>query len=301
MNGRISRYTALFCSIILLISTGGVWATWNYAIPSLDATFADIPVSMNEFFYAPDMPEKEVTLLERFYDILNNEYSNDLIPEGESKQYLFDTMNKDWGTGVNPIYGSFVGSMDPSTESKERIQTMFQGIDFSGSEHVSFILKSEDLVGDVADEISIYTTSDKLTWSPSNWTTTVVGVYLSVFIPVRDEEQNIIRYELLCEALHGYCLEVGYLNDDNTPSFSTDHWRDELFYWHEDYATLQPIKGEDRYKYECYHPSDGYYAYPGRTINWMGWIEVETDQWNETETAKGKKAGQKLAEILAAQ
>jgi hypothetical protein len=33
----------------------------------------------------------------------------------------------------------------------------------------------------------------------------------------------------------------------------------------------------------------------------MGWIEIETDQWNVSETAKGKKASQKLEEILASQ
>ena len=293
--------SSIFCvALSLLISMGGVWATWNFALSPKNAQ-VNISVRLNNFvFDAPEMPEEEVSFLQRLLDILNNEYSNDIIPEGQSRQYIIDTMNKDWGTGVNPMFGSFVGSMDTSAESIERINAMFgDNIDFDSSQHVSFILKSEDLVGDIANEIAVYSTSDPLTWSPSNWTTTVVGVYLSVFIPILDEEQNTIGYELLCDSMHGYCMEVPYMEGDNTPSFSTDHWRDELFYWHENYAVLQPITGEDRYKYECYHPADGCYAYPNRTISWMGWIEVETDQWNVSATAKGKKASQKLAEMLA--
>ena len=298
MRSNLSRYVAFFCSIIVLITTGGVWATWNYATPPPGIITSNASINLNEFYYAPDMPKDEITFLERLNAILNNEYSNDVIPENMSREYLFDTMDKDWTAGENPAVGSFVGSMDPSAESIERINVMFSDcIDFNSSDHISFILKSEDLIGDITDEIAVYSTSDPLTWSVYNWTTTVVGVYLSVFVPVHDAENNIIGYELICDPIHGYCIEVSYTKDDPTPSFSTDHWRDELFYWHENYAEVQPIKGDDRYKYECYHPADGCYAYPDRTLSWYGWIEVETDSsFNGT---KGKKASQKLAELLS--
>ena len=302
MHKGLLKSTAFLCSIVTVMSTGGVLATWIYAPLQPTTAITNIPILLNEFSYAPEMPIKEVNFLQRLYEILNNIYFNDIIPENAAREYLFDTMDKDWTAGENPAIGSFVGSMDKSPEAIERIDAMFGDcVDFNSSDHISFILKSEDLIGNISDEIAVYSTSDTLTWSNSNWTTTVVGVYLSVFAPIHDEENNIIGYELICDPLHGYCLEVSYTKDDPTPSFSTDHWRDELFYWHENYAEVQPIKGEDRYKYECYHPVDGYYAYPDRTISWMGWIEVETDQWNVSATAKGKKASQKLAEILATQ
>ena len=173
-------------------------------------------------------------------------------------------------------------------------------IDFDSPDHVSFILKSENLVGSVENEIALYSTSDPLTWSAGNWMNTVVGVYLSVFIPVLDEQGALLGYELLCESIHGYCLEVQYMENDYTPSFSTDHWRDELFYWHENYPNPVAIKDEDRYKYECYHPADGNYAYPGRTQSWLGWIIVPTNQW-ETSNSVGRRAWQCLEEILANQ
>ena len=254
---------------------------------------------MRDFFYEPDMPEGEVTLLQRIHDLLNNNYSNDIIPEDGGRHYLLSTLDKDWDTGLNPSLGSFVGSMDPTTTSKSRIKAMFGDIiDFTDPNHVSFILKSEDLVGSIDNEIALYSTSDKLTWSPAQWTPTVVGVYLSVFIPVLDEQGVTVGYDLLCDSIHGYCMEVQYIEGGSTSSFSTDHWRDELYYWHENYANPLPITGDDRFKYECYHPADGNYPYPGRTASWYGWINVQSDQWAVGDYM-GKKARQRLEEILA--
>ena len=295
---RLSIFLAL---LLLCTSVGGVWATWYYADMHAQSKTEPFFIQMNEFDYTPPMPEKEVTLLDRMYALLNNLYENDIIAMDEGRQYLLSTLDKDWDTGFNPALGSFVGSMDPTPESQARIEAMFGDIiDPDDPNHVSFILKSEDLVGSVDNEIALYSTSDPLTWTEGNWLYSVVGVYLSVFIPVLDEQGALLGYELLCESIHGYCKEVQYMDNDPTPSFSTDHWRDELFYWHENYPNPVAIKDEDRYKYECYHPADGNYAYPGRTQSWLGWIIVQTDQWEIGEYT-GRKAWQCLEEILAEQ
>jgi len=287
--------------LLLLSSIGGVFAAWKYAEGSVQELEKEISIQLKEFDYTPPMPEKEVTLLERIYALLNNLYENDIIAMDKSREYLLTTLDKDWDTGLNPALGSFAGSMDPTLESKERMDAMFGDIiDFEDPDHVSFILKSENLVGSIENEIALYSTSDPLTWTAGNWMSTVVGVYLSVFIPVLDEQGNLLGYELLCESIHGYCLEVQYMENDYTPSFSTDHWRDELFYWHENYPDPVPIVGEDRYKYECYHTADGNYAYPGRTQTWLGWIIVPTNQW-EVSNSVGRRAWQCLEEILAEQ
>ena len=288
-------------ALLLFTSIGGVFAVWEYAEEPAQKSDKEVFIQLNEFDYTPPMPEKEVTLLERIYALLNNLYENDIIAMDKGREYLLTTLDKDWDTGLNPALGSFAGSMDPTLESKERMDTMFGDIiDFEDPDHVSFILKSENLVGSVENEIALYSTSDPLTWTAGNWMNTVVGVYLSVFIPVLDEQGNTIGYELLCESIHGYCLEVQYMEGDYTPSFSTDHWRDELFYWHENYPNPVAIKDEDRYKYECYHPADGNYAYPGRTQTWLGWIIVPTNQW-EVSDSVGRRAWQCLEEILAEQ
>ena len=288
-------------ALLLFTSIGGVFAVWEYAEEPAQKSDKEVFIQLNEFDYTPPMPEKEVTLLERIYALLNNLYENDIIAMDKGREYLLTTLDKDWDTGLNPALGSFAGSMDPTLESKERMDAMFGDIiDFEDPDHVSFILKSENLVGSVENEIALYSTSDPLTWSAGNWMNTVVGVYLSVFIPVLDEQGALLGYELLCESIHGYCTEVQYMDNDPTPSFSTDHWRDELFYWHENYPNPVAIKDEDRYKYECYHPADGNYAYPGRTQTWLGWIIVPTNQW-EVSDSVGRRAWQCLEEILAEQ
>ena len=295
MGRGMRRIIALFCCIVLVSSVSGVWATWKYSGAPIQNAEQSFSININEFLYVQDMPEGEVSLLERLYHLLNNQYSNDIIPEGESRNYLLSTLDKHWEEGLNPELGSFVGSMDPTEESKAHINAMFG--DVVDLEHVSFILKAEDLVGSIDNEIALYSTSDPLNWNPGYWTPMVVGVYLSVFVPILDEQGVTIGYELLCDSIHGYCMEVQYMENDLTPSFSTDHWRDELYYWHEAYAVPQPIIGEDRYKYECYHPADGNYAYPGRTYSWLGWINVQSGQW-EIGDYMGKKAWQVMAEIM---
>ena len=308
----LSRYMAFFCAIVMLFSVSGVYATWKYATRSPDDEEADIPILMNDFEYeAPPIPEKEATLMTRIRELLNNEYTNDLIEAinakngyTSSRECLLSTLDKDWTTGESTHVGSFVGSMDPGAESQESLFAMFGDIiDFSVSAGVKFILKSEDLIGDWVNEIALYSTSDPLHPYYGEWHNAVVGVYLTVFSPVYDQWGSITGYELLCDSIHGYCIETEYTKGSNIPSFSTDHWRDELFYWRyieNSYAIaeLQPITGEDRYKYECYHTADGNYAYEGRLADWMGWIEVPTVpdvSWPEY----GKTATQRLEEIVS--
>lgn len=299
MGKPLLRYTGLCCAGIILTSIGGAWASWQFADVSPRTANVDIPIHMKDFTYVPELPEDEVTFLKRIHDLLNNNYSNDIVPE-ESMDYIIETLDKTWDSTSTGGDGSFVGSMDPTPESKARIKAMFGDIiDFSTHNHLSFILKREDLVGSIDNEIALYSTLDPLDWSPSHWQNSVVGVYLSVFAPIIGEDgKTVVGYEQICDSLHGYCMEVQYMEGSNIPSFSTDHWRDELFYWHESYADPLPITGEDRYKYECYHTADGNYAYPGRTQSWYGWIIVPTNQW-ETGNSVGKRARQRLEEMLS--
>jgi hypothetical protein len=308
-----ARYVTLFCTIVVLLSAGGVWAIWQYACIPPEDVETDIPIQIKEFHYEPPMPEKEVTLMERIYALLNNQYTNDLIEAinlqngyHSPRECLLSTLDKDWTEGESTHAGSFVGSMDPTADSQRRLSAMFSDIiDISDPNSVSFILKSENLVGDWVNEVALYSTSDDLHEYYGEWHTAVVGVYMSVFTPVYDDQWTIIGYELLCDSIHGYCTETEYTKGSNIPSFSTDHWRDELFYWRYldgsyTESELKPITGEDRYKYECYHPADGFYPYEGRLATWMGWIEVPTDP-GVSSPKYGKTAEQRLEEIVASQ
>ena len=267
------RLVSLFMLILVaLASVGGVYATWTYAYKGADDTDTQLQVGIKNFDYSPEMPEPELTVRERLDMILNNEFVSDEVTE--SRDYLInDTIRVQWEAGAAP----YVGSMDP--DYAEQIHELFGDIiDFN---EVAFILKNEDLNGDGYNEIAMYSTSDTLDWYPDHYG--IVGVYLTVFTPIVNESGEIVKYVLLCDSIHGYCNEVNYHSSDTRPSFSTDHWVDELSYWHHEVPYLRPIPEEDRYDSENYHTY--HYAYEG--CSYPGWIEFT-----------GKTAKQRLAEIF---
>ena len=123
-----TRFIAFICAFVCLFSVGGVYATWKYSSDPYVDSETDISINIKEFDFTPDMPEEEASFLERLYDILNNDYSNEFIHEGQSMDYLLSTLDKDWTAGHSPSLGSFVGSMDPTTESKNRIDMLLQNV-----------------------------------------------------------------------------------------------------------------------------------------------------------------------------
>lgn len=54
MSRSIMRYTALLCSLFVLASIGGVFATWHYAYGTVANVKEDLSVSLSEFEWKPD-------------------------------------------------------------------------------------------------------------------------------------------------------------------------------------------------------------------------------------------------------
>ena len=221
MGRGIMRYTALLCCLFLLASVGGVFATWYYIEGDMETQQEELPINISGFIYLPEeMPDEEVTLIERLYDILNQKYQTEKVID--SRAYLInETIQVRWESGAPP----YVGSMDKNFS--EQIDALFGDVIIDTS--VSFILKNQDLNWDGYSEIALYSTSDLLD-STSEWPTNAVCVYITVFTPVLDEQKNIAGYTMVCESLHGYAPEVRYGTNDLAPSFSTDHWRDDIGY-----------------------------------------------------------------------
>ena len=234
MSRTVIRYMALLCALLFLISLSGVYATWRYAKGLMPGS-CDLAVELNGFIYMPEeMPEEEISLVQRLSDILNQKYRTDKVID--SRDYLInETIQVYWAPGANP----YVGSMDQNFA--EQIDALFGDIVIDTS--LSFILKNEDLNKDDYNEIALYSTSDPLD-SDSAWPVNAVCVYITVFTPIVDEQKNIVGYRLVCESLHGYCSEVRYGSDDPTPSFSTDHWRDDIGYmvWNDQTNTSDIFK-----------------------------------------------------------
>lgn len=221
MGRGIVRYTSLLCCLFLVATIGSVFATWYYIEGDMETQQEELPINISGFIYLPEeMPDEEVTLIERLYDILNQKYQTEKVID--SRDYLInETIQVRWESGAPP----YVGSMDKNFA--EQIDALFGDVIIDTS--VSFILKNQDLNWDGYSEIALYSTSDLLD-STSEWPTNAVCVYITVFTPVLDEQKNIAGYTLVCESLHGYAPEVRYGTNDLTPSFSTDHWRDDIGY-----------------------------------------------------------------------
>ena len=189
----------------------------NYILKFNFVEKIDIP---GEGEFPEEMPGDEISLIQRLSDILNQKYTEENI--ADSRDYLInETIQVYWQPGANP----YVGSMD--SNFKTQIDALFG--DILRTTPTTFILKNEDLNYDGYREIVMYSTSDPLN-STSEWPSKAVCVYVTVFTPALDAEKNIIGYNMVCESLHGYAPEVRYGSNDLTPSFSTDHWRDDIGY-----------------------------------------------------------------------
>ena len=239
MTGNIMRRLSLFICFLLSICVSGVFATWYYARGMAQDDEKSSSVGLHAFTYhSEEMPDGEISLVQRLSDILNDLYQADGV-EVSSDYLLNETIKVQWQEGAAP----YVGSMDKDFEKQIRI--LFGDVLTDSS--VSFILKNEDLNWDSYNEIALYSTSDPLT-STSEWPDSVVCVYITVFTPVLDANKQIVGYTKVCESLRGYCSEVRYSATNLTPSFSTDHWRDDIGYWHYDDQTYT--------SYECKIPDD---------------------------------------------
>ena len=276
MGRMLTRLSALFCSIIILATTGGVFATWIYVSAPLIPEGPEFEISMNDFFFEPDMPENETSLLQRLSDILNRKYTTPNV--SDARTYLLnDTIKVEWEYGG----AKYVGSMDE--DYAEQINELFGDIIPLG---VSFILKNQDLNWDGYNEIALYSTSDPLDSSNHDEDNRmIVGVYVSVFTPVVDENYSVIGYKLVCDSLYGFCYEIYYNPDQkHLSSFSTDDWRDNVVYWNYEQDCALPMPHDAialdgvslyRHHYPSYHSKK--YIYEGSTWGYTNiWIDGKT-------------------------
>lgn len=188
----------------------------------LDFHFVDKYGIPGSEYFPDDIPDGEVTLIQRLSDVLNNKYKTSEV--AASRRYLIDEVIQVISWDGTP----YVGSMDQSV-LRDKIDHLFG--DIITDEHVSFILKNEDLNKDGYSEIAMYSTSDPLDCTDQWAGNGVVCVYVTVFTPALDEQGRIAGYNMVCEAVKGYCSEVRYSEFELIPSFSTDTWLDDVGYW----------------------------------------------------------------------
>ena len=219
-----SRIALAVSAIVAMASTIGVAGAWSFSDGAVDGRTQNIEIAVNPFVYTPEeMPDVEVTAVQRLADILNRKYTTETV--SDSLQYLLDeTIQVYWSEDSNEPY---VGSMDE--EYEEQVQELFGDVLDVQDENLAFILKNQDLNGDGRNEIAMYSTSDHLDNRTDEYTG-VVCVYVTVFTPIIDSSGNVAGYKQVCESLRGYCYEIYYSPKNKVPSFSTDEWRTNVGY-----------------------------------------------------------------------
>lgn len=243
MNKQTILTCVLLSCVILFSSVSSVFAVWEYSQGPTFNTGFDNSIDMGNFAYTPDdMPQGEVSLLQRLQDILNNKYTTDKITN--SRDYLLnETIQVYWGG--DKTADPYVGSMDLTFA--EQIGELFRDVIIENG--VSFLLKNEDLNNDGYNEIAMYSTSDPLDcrWDYDG----TVCVFVSVFTPKLDENRNVIGYTLVCESLRGFCSQVFYDYESWLPSFTTESWANGVgFYYH---TGIVPIEYPDDHDYSKYN------------------------------------------------
>lgn len=226
----------------------------------------------DEDYFPEDMPEKEVSIVERLSNILNNLYKSNNMEGLDSRTYLLEKAIQDrWSEYADP----YVGTM--SEKYSGPLEVLFGDIYLD--ESVSFILKNQDINWDGYNEITLYSTSDPLKNTSQNLVG-VVCVYATVFTPVIDEQKNVIGYNMVCEAMRGFCYEVNYGSGNTNPSFSTDEWKNDVGYmveWIDGVGAVlsdipedvpaynqywNPFDKNDYYSYNAYYvPTTNYWWY----------------------------------------
>ena len=235
----------------LTMTIGGVAATWSYAIGPAREQFPQyISVGTSGFIYTPEeMPDEQVTAIQRLSDILNKKYTSEEITTDSWDYLINETIQVYWNGNKNE--DPYVGSMDTDEKLSAAVDVLFEDVLFESN--VSFILKNQDLNGDGYNEIAMYSTSDDLCNTSSNYDG-VVCVYVTVFTPTIDKQGNITGYWMVCESLRGYCYEIQYAptgEGRNIESFSTDEWRSSVAYTrnYRDYE----IPEADQLDFDSYH------------------------------------------------
>ena len=251
------KLIALILTLTVILTTSGAFATWYFTDKASAPTEQDLSISLGDFIYTPqEMPDGEVSVVQRLSDILNQKYTTDTITD--SRDFLInETIQVYWGGNI--YADPYVGSMDANFQ--DEISALFS--DVLSDSTVSFILKNQDLNGDGYREIAMYSTSDPLELAYEF--EGIVCVYVTVFTPVVDKYYNVIGYHLVCESLRGYCYEVYYGQGDTTPSFSTDEWRNDIGYWHyfDECIYIVPddamsVNGDIPYKLDYYSYNKSY-------------------------------------------
>lgn len=237
MGRSIIRYLAFLCSLAVLASVGGVFATWHYTADYLNSAESDFPVSITEFSFSDISQEEseEVTksLAQKFLEILNS--SSDYAT-------LTDAMDDNYD-GSRAWTASYIGNVaGSSSEDTTLLLDLFDGelsLEVNGTHvDVTCIVKRENIDGSTATgdsyrvgwttyrgcEMTLYLTT-------ANFERVSYNDYPPVYAMVFTKPSTNSAWVQIGEEMYeGTAQVVGYVGGTTTGSFDTGTWRSSKEY-----------------------------------------------------------------------
>lgn len=173
---RITKFLLLALVLVLVFTTAGVAATWNYAI--LPAPDAHQKMYVRLYSWV-EIPDQEIDIVNRFLQILNDEIDCNVTINGttytDSYEALLAAFNgspKAWSNGkyVTLHNNSFIGTMQKKGTDAAGLRELFGSsleAEESASADYALMLKREALDGDYRTGISYFMDGDH-GWTEEN-------------------------------------------------------------------------------------------------------------------------------------
>ena len=222
MHSRfLIKVMAIVVSIVTVVSTVGVYATWTYS-------------------YTTDVPDIEYTLNLSVDEYLTQEKETVNNALGQFKVILNDSQKHETLVGLmnttTSDTGAYVGNVvDSNTSLNQKFEALFVGedgknkltLELNGKEtNITAMVKKQDLDGDGAPEMTIYMTPyDPASASfPSDGTNTATQGYKPIEVYATVFTQKDGQWVQLGDMYKGIADVNNYngWGDDN--SFNTDTW-----------------------------------------------------------------------------
>lgn len=237
MGRGIARYMAFLCSLFILASVGGVFATWHYAADLITPVDSEIPVTVTDFKFSDitDEETEEVTksLAQKFLEILNSSTDYAMLTGAMDDNY----------DGSRAWTASYIGNVaGSSSDDTTLLLDLFDGelsLEVNGTHvDVTCIIKRENIDGNTSTgasyrvgrttyrgcEMTLYLTT-------ANFDRVSYNDYPPVYAMVFTKPSTNSDWVQIGEEMYtGTAQVVGYVGGTTTGSFDTGTWRSSQQY-----------------------------------------------------------------------
>ena len=163
----MKKIFVLLLAVILLASTTGVWAVWNYANGAPAPYHYEVPKHV--LFEWKELPSEQVSISDKFAQILNKTHPCSIVIGGKVYTNTYDAMvaafnNPDYGAELTLHNNSYIGTMQPEgtqgTGDIEAVREMFGSVLSTQDSSYSLMIKRDPIDGRNETGITYLLTDD---------------------------------------------------------------------------------------------------------------------------------------------